>query len=227
MRNVTALWLVILLIAGSAMAVDHGAIGMSGEVRANTSNTTSFDLTVGEPRYYEPNTMIGLRLYSGEYIGIDIRLGYMSLSGIDRDTASHTYRSRAYGSFALEGGLVYRAAETKRSYLGILARMGITSNKLSLSIWDPTGDGKYEEFNAKVFNIFFGMEPTYFFNDHFSIYSTFGLKIRMIPNSKYVDYPNAYDHADFLAGNYMIKDHKDSQTWLGFDGIWLGMRYYP
>jgi hypothetical protein len=155
--------------------------------------------------------MIGLRFFVGEKLGLDARFGFASLGAVDLDTASQTWPEPAFSSIAFEGGLMYRACETERSYLGMVGRLGLTFNKLSEWKNDPPS---YEEYNVTVVSIFLGMEPTYFFNDNFSMYSTFGLRIKMIPNSKYLD-------------DGTLKEYEDSRMYVAFDGVWIGMRYCP
>lgn len=226
MKKLISIMFAVLLMSSATLAVDHGPIGISGETRTYTP------VLGGDMRSYQPTTMIGFRFYVENTGAIELRFGYESAGGVDKDSTSNTSEDQSESSFAVEVGGMIRAFETPRSYMGILARIGFTSNKDEESVYwsDPNppyqdSDRKYLDYRTTAMSIFLGMEPTYFFNDHFSLYSTFGLRISMLPSTKYFDEPDVYTPADYNAAT--LSDHEDSKTLIRFDGVWIGMRYCP
>ena len=229
MRNSGFYLFIVLLLtmaALSSMAAEHGNIAINGEVRTYNKSQQLLFVSYNQSTD-EPPARIGFRLLSGASHGFDLNFGMNLESAVSRDTTAATDNYPGQKTYSFEAGIFFKVARADKGYLAVLARGGIDLNQWWESDWHIHGSGgysKYATYRVTIINFYLGLEPTYLLSRHIAIYTTIGLKIRLIPNSKYID-KNSSDY-NWSTGSLPLKERNDARTIIATDGFWLGLRYY-
>ena len=207
----------------SRATAEHGRFAVQSEFHLLSS--MDFISIFGEVPSYTPAVELGIRPFFVDRFGMDVMFGLYTNSGYDSDTAQDTDEQPSSFNFSSRLGLVAEIAKGDKANLSLLINFGIILQKqYDYEFGGINMERKFETYVAVAPIAQVGLEPSFDFSEHFSIYSNFGVKMILNPNSQYID--RSDPSYDFNAGVLPLKERNDKSTTFGFYGLAIGMRYY-
>ena len=170
------------------------------------------------PSLYIPMD-IGFRTMASQKVGIDFMIGGFYNSGYDKDTSNNTIEYPRSYSLSGKIGLYYNLFQHKKASIGALVRTGCYYEKHVVVNYNILEAKSYETFTPWGL---IGVEPSLDLTKNLSVFTAFGIEIRMNPNSREYQFQNSYSNNVPV---YKFVELSDASTDISLGGFCLGIRF--
>ncbi len=194
-------------------------------INAFSTNPNTFDASSAKGQF-KLAPQIGLRYFPMKNIAVDLSLGGAYNDQVEADSTTKTVGDPGARVFNGELGIFVKILEYEGAYLGTLGDIGFSSQRwadFDNRSRPVPGFPSFATYSMTIPYVFMGMEPGYFFNSHFSLFSKFGFNLAYFPASKYID--NTSSSYDPASHTFPLKSRNDDNSSMNISQLGLGARF--
>jgi len=213
--------LLLIIFTSSLFAVESGILGI--QARINPLSLADLVSITQGPTTIRTPCEIGARFLVTRSLGLELNAGAVYNSG---NEAGGVQTVGFYNLFT-GLGVIYNVLVFEKSALGILLQYNSNLQQWNDVAHNPFSTGpavKAVKYNVYIPSIFFGLEPSFTFDNHFTVFGSFGVAGVYIPSGKVID-TDALDY-NYDAGILPLETLDNARFTITTDGIAAGLRYF-
>ncbi len=204
-----------------------------------TTNTLSLSNTDYGAKGLRNTGMLGGRYFVIPSLAVDAAVGFGFSTSTNADTAALTPKDPGITEVSGQVGVLWKLTPGSwKSYLGVVVDGGVAYQKWydAITLKDttrvmPAPPAKnyvsytlVEPYSVVIPFIFAGIEPGFAFDNHFSLFASFGINAIFYPDSKAIDQRSVSTNTTYITSLPLI-ERKDASIELSVSSVGLGVRF--